>query len=306
MSTGFPAAVGYGQLQGGAAVPTIFDNKILRSLKITSVVDEVTNDNYSGVIRDKGDTVKIVKQPVVSVRPYTRGIQLERQQIVDEDLSLLIDQGNYYSYALEDIEIVQSHIDWEDACADAAGYALHNTYDAEVLTYISGQVNSANVQGTGGAPKTIGYGSGNNFTPYNALNRLAKLLDVQNVPEDGRWVVAAPDFWEVIADEDSKLVEAQVMGDPESMMRARKLATSRPLAGFTCFKSNNAPAYSASVPILLAGHVDAVATASQVLKSRVLPNPNAFGNLYDGLHIYGRKALRTVALAEMFMSIGNV
>jgi len=306
MSTGFPAAAGYGQLQGGAAFPTIFDNKILRSLKITSVVDEITNDNYSGVIRDKGDTVKIVKQPIVTVRPYTRGIQLERQEIVDEDLSLVIDQGNYYSYALEDIEVVQSHIDWEDACADAAGYALHNAYDAEILTYIQGQVPTANTEGTGGAPKTIGYGSGNNFTPYNALNRLARKLDEQNVPEDGRWVVAAPAFWEMIADEDGKLVEAQVTGDPESIMRSRKLATSRQLAGFTCFKSNNAPSYSASVPILLAGHVDAVATASQVLKSRVLPNPNAFGMLYDGLHIYGRKVLRTAAIAQMYMSLGNV
>lgn len=306
MSTGFPAAVGYGQLQGGASVPTIFDNKILRSLKITSVVDEITNDNYSGMIRDKGDTVKIVKQPVVTVRPYTRGIQLERQDIVDEDLSLVIDQGNYYSYALEDIELVQSHIDWEDACADAAGYSLHNSYDSEVLTYISGQVASATTEGSSGTPKTVGYGSGNNFTPYNALNRLARLLDEQNVPEDGRWVVASPAFWELIADEDGKLVEAQVTGDAESIMRARKLATSRQLAGFTCFKSNNAPSFSASVPILLAGHVDAVATASQVLKSRVLPNPNAFGSLYDGLHIYGRKALRTNALAKMFMSLGNV
>lgn len=305
MSTGFPTAAGYGQLQGGAAFPTIFDNKILRSLKITSVVDEITNDNYSGVIQNQGDTVKIVKQPIVQVKPYTRGIQLERQEIVDEDLSLVIDKGNYYSYALEDIEVVQSHIDWEDACADAAGYALHNEYDSEVLSYIQGQVATATTVGTGGAPSTVGYASGNTFTPYNALNRLARLLDEQNVPEDGRWVVASPEFWEMIADEDSKLVEAQVTGDPESMMRARKLATSRMLAGFTCFKSNNAPSYSTSVPILLAGHVDAVATASQVLKSRVLPNPNAFGMLYDGVHIYGRKALRTNAIAQMYMSLDN-
>jgi len=306
MSTGFPAAAGYGQLQGGAAFPTIFDNKILRSLKIASVADEITNDNYTGQISNFGDTVKIVKQPIVTVRPYTRGINLERQVIVDEDLSLLIDQGNYYSYALEDIEVVQSHIDWEDACADAAGYALHNAYDAEILTYIAAQVATANVEGTSGAPKTIGYGSGNNFTPYNALNRLARILDDNNVPDDGRWVVGNPAFWELIGDEDSKLVEAQVTGDSESIMRNRKLATSKMLAGFTCFKTNNAPAFSASVPILLAGHVDAVATASQVLKSRVLPNPNAFGNLHDGLHIYGRKALRTIALAKMFMSLGNV
>ncbi len=306
MSTGFPAAPGYNQLQGGAAFPTIFDNKILRSLKIASIVDEITNDNYSGMIREQGDTVKIVKQPVVQVRPYTRGVQLERQAIVDEDLSLVIDQGNYYSYTLEDIEQVQSHIDWEDACADAAGYALHNSYDAEVLSYIETQVPSANTEGSSGSPKTIGYGAGNNFTPYNALNRLARKLDEQNVPEAGRWAVAAPAFWELIADEDGKLVEAQVTGDNESMIRARKLATSREIAGFTCFKSNNAPKFSDSVPILLVGHVDAVATASQVLKARMLPNPNAFGMMYDGVHIYGRKALRPTALAKMFMSLGTV
>lgn len=302
----FTAAAGYGQFPNGSGIPTIFDNKILRSLKISSVVDEITNDNYSGMIKDKGDTVKIIKQPVVTIRPYTRGVQIERQEIVDEDLSLVIDQGNYYGYALEDIEVTQSHIDWEDACADAAGYALHNGYDSEVLTYIAGQVATANTVSSGASPSTVGYGSGNNFTPYNAMNRLRRLLDEANVPFDGRWIVAAPAFWELLADEDGKIVEAQVMGDKESIMRAGKLASGSKLAGFTCFQSNNAPSYSASVPILLAGHVDATATASQVMKSRVLPNANAFGYLYDGLHVYGRKVLRDTALAKMFMSLGNV
>lgn len=302
----FPASAGYGNLPSGAAVPTIFDNKILRSLKIKSVVDEITNDNYSGMIRDQGDTVKIIKQPIVTVNPYARGINLQTQDILDQDLSLAIDKGNYYQFGLEDIEVVQSHIDWEDAVTDAAGYALHNAYDSEILTYIQGQVSSSTTLGSGGAPQTVGYGTGNNFTPYGVLNRLARYLDEQNIPEDGRWVVAAPSFWEMIADEDGKLVEAQITGDPESIMRNRKLATSRQLAGFTCFKSNNAPAYSGSVPIVLAGHVDSVATASQVLKSRVLPNPNAFGNLYSGVHVYGRKALRPTGLAQMYVSLGNV
>jgi hypothetical protein len=302
----FPAAAGYGQFPNGAGVPTIFDQKILTSLKNKSIVDEITNDNYSGVIRDKGDTVKIVKQPLVTVREYNRGINLENQDIVDEDLSLVIDKGNYYAYALENIEVAQSHIDWEDACADSAGYALREAYDIDVLNYMAGEVVSANTEGTSVTPKTVGHGSGNNFTPYNALNRLAKLLDKQNVPETGRWVVASPDFWELIADEDGKLVEAQVTGDSESIMRNRKLATSREIAGFMCFKSNNAPKFSDSVPVLLAGHVDATATASQILKSRVMENPNAFGTLHSGLHIYGRKVLRPTALAKMFMSLGNV
>lgn len=302
----FPAAVGYGNLPTGASTPTLFDNKVLRSLKIASIVDEITNDNYTGMIKDQGDTVKIVKQPIVTVRPYTRGIQLETQDIYDEDLSLVIDQGNYYRFALEDIEVAQSHIDWENTTSDAAGYSLHNAYDAEVLTYIASQAAAANTVGSSGTPVTVGYGTGNNYTPYNILNRLARLLDEQNVPEEGRYVVAAPAFWELIADEDSKLVEANVMGDPESMMRQRKLATNKMLAGFTCFKSNNAPAFSASVPIVLAGHVDAVATASQVLKSRVMENQNAFGKLYDGLHVYGRKALRSAAIAKAFVSLGNV
>ena len=224
------------------------------------------------------------------------------QDIVDNDLSLVIDHGNYYQYGLEDIEVVQSHVDWEDACADAAGYALHNTYDAEILNYMGGQVATATtVSGT----QTVGYGTGNNFTPYNSLNRLARLLDENNVPEEGRWTVASPAFWEAMADEDGKIVEAQVMGDPESIIRNRKLATSRELAGFTCFKSNNYVILS-SVQQILAGHVDSTATASQVLKSRVLPNPNQFGNLYSGLHIYGRKTLRGIGLALMPITIGNV
>jgi hypothetical protein len=306
MTTGFPAVSGYGQLQGGAAVPELFNNKVLRSLKIKSIVDEITNNNYEGEIKDKGDTVRIIKQPTITVSPYRKGQQLERQEIVDEDLTLVIDQGNKYGYAFEDIELVQSHIDWEDACADAAGYALRKTYDQEVLNYMAAEVSAATTDGSGASPRTVGHGSGNNYTPYDAMTELATLLDEQDVPEEGRFIVARPRFWKFLAAEDSKLVEAQVMGDPESMIRNRKLATSKMIAGFTCFKSNHAPSHSDFVPLLLAGHVDATATATQVLKSRILPNPNAFGTLHDGVHIYGRKVLRPVALAKMFMSLGNL
>jgi len=38
------------------------------------------------------------------------------------------------------------------------------------------------------------------------MSRMARLLDDQNVPEEGRWFVAGPDFYEVLGASSSKLL----------------------------------------------------------------------------------------------------
>lgn len=302
----FPSASGHGNLPNGSFSPVVYSKKVLKFFKIKSVADEITNTDFEGEITQMGDTVKIIKQPIVTTAVYNRGTQLQTQDLIDEDLSMVIDQGLSYQFGMDDIEKAHQHVSFEDMATDSASYALKNGFDLDILTQIIAGASSTNLIGSSGSEATVGYGAGNTFTPLNIINRMARLLDEQNVPESGRWFVATPAFYEALGDEDSKLIDIAVTGDASSLLRDHKVATSRPVHGFTMFKSNNVPLNANSKPQLIAGHVSAVATATSILTSEKLRNPNSFGDIYRGLLVYGRKVLRPLALSTAHVSIGNL
>lgn len=295
MGTGFEAASGYSQLPNGKWSPTLYEKNTLDYFTRIAVASEVTNTDYEGSIKGMYDTVKILKQPVISVRDYKRGTKIEPQDLIDEDLELTIDQGKYYAFRLDDIEKQMSHVNWEAAATESAAYELKNAFDSNVLSYMQTNATTNSSTGTTGSPVTIGYGAGNSFSPLDYINRFARLLDENDVPEVGRFFVATPAFWEQVGREDSKLIDVSVTGDPESVIRSRKLATSRMIHGFMCFKSNNVPTASGNVTVL-AGHKAATSTATTLLNSQKQDLIDTFGQQYKGLMVFGRKLLRPEAL----------
>jgi hypothetical protein len=44
-----------------------------------------------------GDSVKIVREPEVSVRAYERGTQVAAQDLEDSDFTLVVDKANYFA-----------------------------------------------------------------------------------------------------------------------------------------------------------------------------------------------------------------
>lgn len=301
----FPTAPGYGNLPQGNWSPVVFSKKALMFFRTAAVAESITNTDYSGEIKDFGDTVNIIKEPLITVQNYTRGQELNVQDLDDTQLQLIIDQGFYFAFAVDDIEKQFSHIDWESLAQSSAGYALTNKFDQNVLSYMLTNATANTNLGSSGSPKTVGFGGGNDYTPLDIVNRMARLLDENDIPVDGRWLCASPQFYEQLAREDSKLVDVMVTGDPESIIRNRKFATSRPVHGFTCFKTNNQPLTAASDQTILAGHQSAVATATAITKSEMVRREKTFGDLFKGLLVFGRKVLRPEALFYAAVSYGD-
>jgi hypothetical protein len=85
-----------------------------------------------------GDSVKIIKEPEVSVQSYARGTQITAQDLNDEDFTLVVDQANYYAFKIDDIEAAHSHVNFMQMASDRAAYRLRDQYDQDVLGYLSG------------------------------------------------------------------------------------------------------------------------------------------------------------------------
>ena len=134
----FQTATGYGNLPNGNFSPVIYSKQVQLAFRKSTVVGDITNSDYFGEIANQGDTVRIIKEPEISVKSYARGTQVTAQDLDDEDFQLVVDKANYYAFKMDDIEEAHSHVNFMQLATDRAAYRLSDQYDQEVLGYLSG------------------------------------------------------------------------------------------------------------------------------------------------------------------------
>jgi hypothetical protein len=139
----FPKATGYGNLPNGNFSPVIYSKQVQLAFRKASTVEAITNNDYFGEIANMGDSVKIIKEPEVSVQSYARGTQITAQDLNDEDFTLVVDQANYYAFKIDDIEAAHSHVNFMTMASDRAAYRLRDQYDQDVLGYLAGYAQAA-------------------------------------------------------------------------------------------------------------------------------------------------------------------
>ena len=151
----FPKATGYGNLPNGNFSAVIYSKQVQLAFRKASTVEAVTNNDYFGEIANMGDSVKIIKEPEVSVQSYARGTQITAQDLNDEDFTLVVDQANYYAFKIDDIEAAHSHVNFMQMASDRAAYRIRDQYDQDVLGYMSGYQQSAKHTQAGTARTTF-------------------------------------------------------------------------------------------------------------------------------------------------------
>lgn len=315
----FASAAGYNNLPNGVFTPAIFSQKVLKKFRKIAVAHQITNTDYAGEIANYGDTVHIISEPDVQVQAYVRGQQTTPTDLIDVDQLLQVDQGNYFSFKVDDIEKAQSHINWESLAADRAAYKLNDAYDSNVLSYLNTN-STTNTLGTTSAPTVVALSpSSGQFSPLGLLNRAARTLREQNVPMDDLWCAAPPSFWELVEDENSKLMAVNITGDARSQIRPGLFdgrVIEGKLRGFDCYLSNNLPVGSSGNATagtganywtsVLFGHKSAAATATQIVKTESFRDPDSFADVVRGLNVFGRKVLRPEALMNCYFNRGGV
>ena len=85
-------------------LPSIYSKKVLNFFRKSSVVEAITNTDYAGEISAYGDSVKIIKEPVISVSDYTRGQDTTPTKLTDQELTLVVDSAKAFKFIVDDIE----------------------------------------------------------------------------------------------------------------------------------------------------------------------------------------------------------
>jgi hypothetical protein len=339
----FPKASGYSNLPNGNFSPVIYSKKVQLALRKESIVEAITNSDYFGEISSMGDSVKIIKEPTITISDYKRGTAMASQDLSDVDFSLVIDQANAFQFQVDDIETQHSHVNFIDLATDNAAYKLKDAFDQNVLGYLSGydwsgsawagrtapagdkadaaagadellaanKIDAATFGGTVGnsLPLAAGGGAGAITSPLAMLNRIARQMDQANVATEDRWFVADPVFYELLMDENSKLINNDFAGgqDAGDVLRNGRVVSGL-IRGFKVYKSNNLPyagtgagtadadGSDTNFGVVVAGHQSCVATAQQISKTESFRSPDTFADVVRGMNLFGRKILRPEAL----------
>ena len=213
---------------------------------------------------------------------------------------MTVDQGNYFAFKVDDIEERHSHLNFEALATSSGAYTLKKAYDYNVLKNIAD--NAAAPSGTL-ATQTTSADTGDEIA--NLVAQAAAELDKNDVPEENRWLVAAPGFYEVLRSASSKVMDMSVTGGGTSPLLNGKV-TEQKLHGFDLYQSNaigvsttgSAATYifndsaTSGHTLILFGHMSAVVTASHIAKTEVIRDPNSFADIVRGLHVFGRKVIR--------------
>ena len=302
----YPVAPGKVDIGSAAMkyIPVLYAGKLLVKYYDASVLSVVTNTDYEGQIKDQGDTVIIRARPTMTIRDYVKGQTLVNEQPEAVAQTLLIDKGKYWSFITDDLDKVQTDIkNFIEEWTDDASEQLRIAIDTVVLQSIYADSAAAN-QGITAGRISGDIDLGVAGTPFamdktNILDKLVDMgtvLDEQNVPETGRWVIFPA--WACGMIKKSDLKDASLSGDATSITRNGILGT---IDRFTLYKSNLLAGSTVGQYIIF-GHDDATTFATQLTQNKVVDNPNGFGMMHRGLQVFGYKVVKPEAMGTLFAS----
>jgi len=325
-STGFPGATAGStpaiyptgssgnNLQATGFIPEIWSGKLVEKFYASTVLAAISNTDYEGEIKNKGDRVKIRTKPTVTIHDYDADGLLGLDRPTGGTVELYIGNGKYFSLILDDVMEVQSDLNILSMWSDDAAQQLKIAVDRDVLGGIVGGAAAANMGtsagvitgsvnlGTKGAPlAVVGRNPGvGQVELIDVLLRMGQVMDEQNIPEVGRWVVMPA--WAGRMIKQSELRQAYLSGDSVTMLRNGRLGM---VDRFTIYISNLLPTNatdstnfdSGEWPIF-AGHAHALTFASQISKVETLKSELTFGQILRGLQVYGYQIVDGKALVQ--------
>ena len=316
----------------GVFIPEVWSGKLVEKFYKATVLGAIANTDYEGEIKNYGDKVQIRSRPTITIRNYSADLDLtvDRPSVAKQTMN--IDQGRYFNLALDDVMELQSDIDQLSIWAEDASEQMKINVDGQVLNggtagdgtgvVNNTDIDSANVGnsagaisadirlGTDGAPTFVnsaaqGTGVGdtnaNDMAIVDYIVNCGTVLDEQNLPEQGRWMVIPA--WLAGKIKKSELKDASLAGDGTSMLRNGRLGM---VDRFTIYVSNvlTVPTgYTSAHPVLF-GTKAALSFAAQFTKLETLRSERSFANLLRGLQVFGYKVVNGVAIGNGFVAKG--
>ena len=293
----------------GVFIPEIWSGNLLVKFYSATVLAAISNTDYEGEIKDKGDKVIIRTTPDIIIRDYVKGQNLIIQRPESPTVELEIDHAKYFNFICDDIDRYQSDIDLMSDWSDDAGEQMKIEIDTEVLADIYADADSNNKGASAGKISgDINLGATGSPVAVTSANILGLIvdngtvLDENDIPSEGRWGVIPA--WMAGLIKKSDLKDASLAGDGTSILRNGRIGM---IDRFTLYMSNLLTGVSDSGNTCwhtMFGTKHALTFAAQMTKVERLTPESTFGKLVRGLNVYGYKVIKGQAMTDCYIRKG--
>ena len=286
-------------------IPQLFAGKMLKNFYMSTCLSEIASTDYEGEIKSGGDKVLIRRTPVIAVSDYAVGQTLTYEVPTVANTELNIDQAKSWSFRIDDIDAVASDLNLMNEFASDAGERLKIAIDTDVLGYIYNLADSNNIGATAGAIShsvSMGVaGTPITITKDNAIQKIVEVnqvLDEQNIPSEGRFLVLPA--WFVALLKQSDLKAANITGDATAVLRSGVIGM---IDRTKIIQSNAVKTVTDTVTCYhcMGGTKEAITFANQLIKTETLQIPDSFGTYMRGLSVYGRAVVQPKALVDLYV-----
>lgn len=303
----------------GTFIPEIWSGKLLEKFYDATILGAISNTDYEGEIKNQGDTVKIRQRPDITISNYSPDQEIALQRPNAPTIDLTIDYAKYFAVVLDDIYEIQSDMNQMSMWAEDASESMKITIDTEILSNVVLGASHTENRGINAGRKSGDINLGVTTSPLQIVSRNAGLgetevtdlivnmgtvLDEQNIPENGRWMVLPA--WMCARIKQSELRDASLSGDSTSILRNGRVGM---IDRFTIYMSNLLPAgvsggLAAGENAVFAGHNAAITFASQLNKVQTIQSERTFGEIMRGLQVYGCDVIKNTAIAQAIVTKG--
>ena len=104
----------YASNGGTGYIPVLFAKQMLRNFYETAAYPLIANTDYTGQIKNVGDSVIIRKAPTLNISPYTVGGTLTYEIPTSTSVELNIDTAQSWAFRLDDIDELQSDLGFDE------------------------------------------------------------------------------------------------------------------------------------------------------------------------------------------------
>jgi len=256
----------------------------MRTLEDNLVAKKICTSEYTGEIKNAGDRVHFDGLADPTIGAYTGASAMSYEDLVDSDLTLIVDTQKFYAFNVKDIDAAQANVNLKNSQIKRAAYGLQKAVDTSVFAlYASAGANASAITDTTCDEASI----------ISDISLLGAYLEENNVPASRKWIVIPPRIKMLLTLAGIKFSINEGINGTGGMGYAKEL-------GFDIYESNNvynsgtaaAPVYS-----IMAGSYNAIGFADQILMTEAFRNQDYFCDSCRGLYTYGTKVLKPKELA---------
>lgn len=145
-----PGHPDYSSDSANKAIPAVYSALLVKKFYPQTIFGSISQTDYEGDIKDSGDTVYIRTRPTIETFRYKKGMVLPVQNPESPYITLKIDQGEGFSFALDKVDDMQSDLNQMNIWAEDAAAQMKQVIDRNVLVTVA----SAAATALSGAPAT--------------------------------------------------------------------------------------------------------------------------------------------------------